>query len=149
MRAQVNSVNMRKYNVTCSVWTACSFTVPLSQQHAQPKLDKLTYLRRLRGKKESVVYFCFCVQTESKTTAASGSGGSSWKSPSCSRALASGRSRAASRKSVGRVRAPQEKPVAKRSHSAVISRHHESRHKPLPMLYLFIYLAREFTYMST
>lgn len=54
----------------------------------------------------AVVYFCFCVQTESKTTADSGSGGSSWKSPSCARALALGRSRAPSRKSPGRVRAP-------------------------------------------
>lgn len=31
-------------NVTCSVWTACSFTVLLSERRARPKLDKCVYL---------------------------------------------------------------------------------------------------------
>lgn len=45
--------------------------------------------------------------------------------PALSRALALARSRAASRKSLGRVRAPNERPPTKRAHSALISGDHK------------------------
>lgn len=63
-------------------------------------------------------FFLFLCPDRKQNNGRFGKWGSSWKSPSCCRARALGGSRAPSRKSLGRVRAPHKMTDTKRSHSA-------------------------------